>query len=440
MTTWSRRAVLGWATQAGIAALTSRADALGRLPIGGVVTSSLPWDLRSVDPHDLNDPVAAFLAPLLFEPLFSSDALGNVYPTLTTGMPAMIDGEAQLELRPLRWPNGKSVTAKQVAWSLERSRQRGAEALLAGTGSFRAVTDTQLRVTVASPDKLARALASPLTALLSPQSTPTETLGLGPFRAALSGERAVLTRNAFASRGQPFLERIELSRAASLGDALRDFEAHQNNLGWFGRGLHEPRPGSRLVDTGHAGWVVLHAGQGAGRWARPGAVASLVGTVAAASLERFGLFSTGNLGAPEPYSGAPCTLVVRKDAPYLMELATVVAAILGGTSALVTVTPVTASELTRLKRTRQFGFLLDQVRALGPTAEQHQLSLLTEAGLPQKPPRLPPGTTTADVPRLVCAGVSLATLGALHLVWATLPELDLRGGSLADACQVPPQP
>lgn len=441
MTACSRRSLLAWLASAGAASLsatlTGSANALGRLPHGGVVTSSLPWDLQSVDPHDLNDPVAAFLAPLLFEPLFSSDAQGNVYPTLATGMPTLHDGEAQLELRPLRWPNGKNVTAKQVAWSLERSRQRGAQALLAGTGSFRAVSDTQIRVAAASTERLARALASPLTALLSPQSTPTETLGLGPFRAVLSGNRAVLTRNAFASRGQPFLERIELARASSLADALRDFEAHQNNLGWFGRGLHEPRPGSRLVDTGHAGWVVLHAGQSLGRWARPGAVASLVGTVAPSSLERFGLFPTGGFGPAEPYSGAPCTLVVRKDAPYLMELATTLAAILGGSSALVTVTPVTPSELTRLKRTRQFGFLLDQVRALGPSAEEHQLSLLTEAGLPQKPPRLPPGTTPADVPRLVCPTVSLATLGALHLVWATLPELDLSGGSLANAWQVP---
>lgn len=417
--------------------VTSAAAGLGRIPYGGVIESSLPWELGSVDPHDLNDPVAAFLAPLLFEPLFALDAQGVAYPTLAAGLPTRSGDATSVTLRSLRWPNGKVVTAKQVAWSLERSRLRGAKALLAGAGQFEASDDTTVKVSGLAPERLARALASPLTALLSQQASAKDTFGLGPFRGQLTGERAVLTRNPFASRGQPFLERIALRRAPSLGDALRDFEAHENNLGWFGRGLHEPRPESRLVDTGHAGWVVLHAGQQSGRWARPGAAASLVSTIAQPSLERFGLVPAASGVVPEPYSGGACTLVVRRDAPYLVELATTLAAILGGSAGLITVNPVSAHELTQLKRSRQFGFLLDQVRALGRSPEEHQLSLLTEAGLPFKPPRLPPGTRTANVPGLVCPGLSLAVVGALHLIWATLPELELADGNLANAWQVP---
>lgn len=419
--------------------VASGAAALGRIPYGGKIESSLPWELGAVDPHDLNDPVAAFLAPLLFEPLFGIDQ-GAAYPTLAASMPTQRADLTQLTLRPLRWPNGKVVTAKQVAWSLERARQRGAKALLAGAGRFEATSETTITVTGIAPDRLARALASPLTAVLSQQATSKDTFGLGPFRGTLTGERAVLTRNPYAARGQPFLERIALRRAPSLGDALRDFEAHENNLGWFGRGLHEPRPGSRLVDTGHAGWVVLHAGQQSGRWARPGAAASLVSTVPQPSVERFGLVPTAAAAAPEPYSGAACTMVVRRDAPYLVELATTLAAILGGAGGLITVSPVSPSELSQLKRSRQFGFLLDQVRALGPTPEEHQLSLLTEAGLPFKPPRLPPGTTTASVPGLVCRSLSLAVVGALHLIWATLPELELADGNLANAWHLPVPP
>jgi peptide/nickel transport system substrate-binding protein len=431
-----RQALCGLITAAGFG-FTSRPFALGRIPYGGVIESSLPWELGAVDPHDLNDPVAAFLAPLLFEPLFALDAQGVAYPTLAAALPSGIGDVTSITLRPLRWPNGKAVTAQQVAWSLERSRQRGAKALLAGAGRFEATNDTTVSVTGSSPQRLARALASPLTALLSQQSTAKDTFGLGPFRGKLTGEHAVLTRNSFASRGQPFLERVSLRRAPSLADALRDFEAHENNLGWFGRGLHEPRPGSRLVDTGHAGWVVLHAGQQSGRWARPGAAASLVSTVAQPSLERFGLVPVATAVTPEPYSGGPCTLVVRRDAPYLVELATTLAAILGGPSASITVSAVSPQELTQLKRTRQFGFLLDQVRTLGRTPEEHQLSLLTEAGLPFKPPRLPPATTTASVPSLVSPSLSLAVVGALHLIWATLPQLELADGSLANAWQVP---
>lgn len=436
----NRRQTLGALTAlwgaAGLA-LTRSAPALGRIPYGGVVESSLPWELGAVDPHDLNDPVAAFLAPLLFEQLFTLDAQGNPYPTLAAAMPSLEGEVTNVVLRPLRWPNGKAVSAKQIAWSLERSRQRGAKALLAGAGQFQAADDTTLTVTGIAPERLARALASPLTALLSQQASARDTFGLGPFRGKLTGDRAVLTRNPFAARGQPFLERIALRRAPSLADALRDFEAHQNNVGWFGRGLHEPRPDSRLVDTGHAGWVVLHAGQQSGRWARPGAAASLVSTIAQSSLERFGLVPSAAAAAPEAYAGGACTLVVRRDAPYLVELATTLAAILGGPSALITVNAVSPQELTQLKRTRQFGFLLDQVRTLGSSAEDHQLSLLTEAGLPFKPPRLPPGVNAANVPALVSPSLSFAVVGELHLLWATLPDLHIADGNLANAWQVP---
>lgn len=437
MTAVSRREVLVALVGAATSSLSAPAAALGRLPYGGVIESSLPWDLGSVDPHDLNDPVAAFLAPLLFEPLYALDEGGTPYPTLAAALPTRDGDVTTFNLRPLRWANGKVVTAKQVAWSLERARQRGAKALLAGAGEFQAQGDATVSVSGITPERLGRALASPLTAVLSPKAVAADTLGLGPFRGQLTGERAVLVRNPFAARGQPFLERISLRRAPGLSDALRDFEAHQNNLGWFGRGLHEPRPESRLIDTGHAGWVVLHAGQQSGRWARPGAVASLVSTIAQPSLERFGLLPTRSAAAPEPYSGGPCTLVVRSDAPYLVELATSLAAILGGGA--ITVAAVPQRELAQLKRTRQFGFLIDQVRTLGSTAEEHQLSLLTEAGLPFKPPRLPPGTTTVDVPAMVCASSSLAVVGALHLIWATLPDLQLSDGSLANAWQSQPR-
>lgn len=431
----ARRDWLFWA-----ACLTSSSAAhgLGRIPYGGLIQSSLPWDLRTVDPHDLNDPVASFLAPLLFESLFAMSPQGQPYPTLASRYPSREGGDTRLELRPLRWPNGKVVTAEQVVWSLERARQRGAKALFAGFGAFRVATRDALVVAGTTPDNLAHALSSPLTALISTQTAPADSFGLGPFRARLTGDRAVLTRNPFAARGLPFLDRIELRRAGSLADALRDFEAHQNNVGWFGRGLHEPRPDSRLVDGGHAGWIVLHAGQQSGRWARPGAASSLVGTIAAPSLERFGISPCRQASLPEPYSGAPCTLVVRRDAPYLVELATTLAAILGGPTGHITVSAVSPSELTQQKRTRQFGFLLDQVRPLGAGAEEHQLSLLTEAGLPFKPPRLPHNLPIADVPGHVCASLSLAAVGALNLRWATLPDLQLAGGDIANAWQVPP--
>lgn len=417
--------------------LPTPAAALGRIPLGGVVRSSLPWHLGSVDPHDINDPVAAFLAPLLYEPLFGLDASGTVYPTIAAALPTQHGAETRMTLRALRWSNGKRLTARDIAWSLERSRLRGGKALFAGLSAFDAPDDVTLTTTGSSPDKLARILTSPLTAILSRESSARDSVGLGPFRGQLTGDRALLTRNPFAARGLPYLERVELQRAPSLADALRDFEAHQNNLGWFGRGLHEPRPESRLIDGGHAGWVLLHAGNQSGRWTRPGAVSSLVGTVSPASIERFGLQSAATSATPEPYSGAPCSLVVRQDAPYLVELAKALAALLGGAANSISVLGVSPQELTELKRSRQFGFLLDQVRSLGPTPHDHQLSLLTEAGLPYKPPRLPPSVRVEDVPAAVCPTLSLAVVGSLHLIWATLPRFELAGGNLANAWQVP---
>src|SRR5690606_38857730 len=141
---------------------TSPAAGLGRIPYGGAIESSLPWELGGVDPHDLNDPVAAFLAPLLFEPLFALDAQGVAYPTLAAALPSRVGDATSVSLRLLRWPNGKVVTAQQVAWSLERSRLRGAKALLAGAGRFEASNDTTVSVSGVTPERLARALASPL--------------------------------------------------------------------------------------------------------------------------------------------------------------------------------------------------------------------------------------------------------------------------------------
>src|SRR5690606_32537290 len=99
----------------------------------------------------------------------------------------------------------------------------------------------------------------------------------------------LLTRNPYAARGPAFLDQLEVRSARDLADALRQFEAGQCNLGWFGRGLHEPRAGSAMVDAGHAGWVVLHSGVHAGKWGQPGIVPSLLATLDPAVLDRFGL-------------------------------------------------------------------------------------------------------------------------------------------------------
>ena len=409
------------------------AKALGRIPYGGELSTAIPWSLSGVDPHELNDPIAAFLGPALFEPLFAFDSQNRPYPTLASSWPTSEGDQVVVRLRSLRWSNGARFIASDVAWSLERSRRLGARGLLAGWGRFEAPNATTLAVRGGSPEALMQALASPLCAVTSRAFHPARPVGCGPFRARFEGGRLLLTRNSYAARGPAFLDQIEVRSARDLADALRQFEAGQCNLGWFGRGLHEPRPGSRMVDAGHAGWVVLHSGQRAASWGRPGVVPSLLATLDPGVLERFGLSRSPSTAKAAAYGGPSCELFVRNDAAYLVELATTLASLLSTPSGNISVRPVSPQELATVKRERQFGFLLDHVRPLGPTAAQHQLSLLSEGNLARNPPRLPPSLGLEQVADFATRRLSLGVVGSLRLRLASLPEIQgLEQGNFGD--------
>ncbi len=420
-------------------ALVSRlAAALGRIPYGGQLSTALPWPLLGLDPHELNDPVAAFLGAALFEPLYAHDARNRLYPTLALDQPHPSGDKLSVNLREIYWSTGARISADEVVWSLQRSRRLGGKALLGQFSRFEVTGRTSFAVRGPSPQALMRALSSPLCALIPRAFHPLRPIGCGPFSGRFQAGRLILSRNGYAARGPAFLERMELRSARDLGDALRQFEAGECSVGWFGRGLHEPRPNSNLVDAGHAGWVVLHAGAQLDKWAKPGVVQSLLAAIDAGGLDRFGLRLPPSTAAPAAYGGPSCELLVRGDAPYLVELANSLAAHLSAPGRTVRVRSLDVGQLRDEKTQRRFGFLLDVVRPLGPTPDLHQLSLLSEAGLPYSPPHLPPNVALEHVPDIVTRSLSLGVVGSLRLLLGVTPEINgLQEGSLADAWLTP---
>src|SRR2546428_425756 len=79
------------------------------------------------------------------------------------------------------------------------------------------------------PGHLARALCSPLVALLPRRFDPGAPDGTGAFRADISPSGISLTRNLNAARGPAFLDAIDIAPAEDLKTSLRSFEAERDD-------------------------------------------------------------------------------------------------------------------------------------------------------------------------------------------------------------------
>jgi peptide/nickel transport system substrate-binding protein len=195
------------ARRAFLAALgsTASARALGRSPFAGVLRVRVPLYFGGLDPHALDDPLSALFAPAVFDPLFALDANGKPYPALASALPERAPNGARVSLRPgLVSARGKSLSAADIVFSLKRAQTLGGSALLS---SFRApLLDGKVPLSVivpgADPEALARALASPLTALVPRSFTPLAPDGTGAFSAAFGRATLTLTRNERAARGR----------------------------------------------------------------------------------------------------------------------------------------------------------------------------------------------------------------------------------------------
>src|SRR3954452_427328 len=112
------------------------AGALGRKPAAGTLRLRLPFYFGGLDPHSLDDPLAALFAPAIADPLFGLDSDGRPYPALASKLPERVANGVRLSLRSeLVSARGKAITARDLVFSFKRAQALGGAAVL---GAFRA--------------------------------------------------------------------------------------------------------------------------------------------------------------------------------------------------------------------------------------------------------------------------------------------------------------
>jgi peptide/nickel transport system substrate-binding protein len=383
----SRRALL--------ASLASGATsyALGRTPYGGRLRIAVPWPIVSLEPASLSDGFAALFASAVFEPLYALDGTGNPYPALAEGLPSKLDGGCRLALRPgLKTAAGRALSAADVVATLARAKSRAAAAGLLGELATPSVdTKDPLGVVFAraSADTVARVLASPLLALVPRGFSPLSPDGCGAFKVELGRGRALLTRNPYAARGPGYLDAIEITAVNDLAELLRGFETGATDVGWFGTGLYRAVKDAVALEAPRYGFAVLMAGKATGAWGAPGTLQALLDAVPAQQLSHLGVRGMPAQASGSPAWGGPATTIaVLANAPQLVAVARALAATLSAPGHELTVVEKTAEELSELQNSRQFGLLLDLVRAATSSPREIELALRTAAS-PEAAKRAP---------------------------------------------------
>jgi len=410
------------------------AHALGRTPLGGKITMRVPWSLGSIDPHDLRDPAAALFAHAIFDSLYALDASSAPYAAIATAMPAREGAGTVVRLRDgIRTAKGVALDARDVIFAIERARARGGSALWTDLPRPAAHPAERLAIVfgAADPYKLARALASPMYALVPRGFSASSPDGTGAFKADLKGGKLTLTRNMSAARGPAFLESIEVESAADLKASLRQFEAERDDVGWLGTGLFGGRKNAVRFDCGVLAWIVLVTGSDAGSAGGAGAAQKLVNALPAERLGHLGLGTLPAATGTAEWTGPKTDLVVDEGSPHLVEIARTLAPILSNAGHEVTVATLPRAEVA--KRRGKSALVLDVVRPFGPGYTNAMLALASaedpaRAGdLVRHPPKSIP--TSA---RAATASLSVGVLGEVRAQGGVIPEVTLAKNAVTD--------
>lgn len=405
--------------------LPGQAQALARRPVGGRVALRVPFSIAQVDPHRLHDMAAAIVGGALFDTLYEQSEAG-IIPSLAEGDPEPDGPSLRVTLREgLRTGGGKALDVRDVLFSLSRSREAGGRAWLSDVPPPK-LDGRSLLFATRDAKPLLRALCSPLTALVARDFSPDRPDGTGPFRvASKDASTLVLARNSLAARGPALLSEITLRFSPSLDASLRAFEGGQDDVGWLGQGLYGPRPGSRSFDAGPVAYAVLQTGTDASPWDVPGIAQRVASSIPHAKVASFGLGAAWAQETDEGWGGPATTLLVRDDAPWLLELARTIAALISRPSHEIVPKPVGLTELTQRRGSRNFGLLLDVVRpfGLGPFAAHAALLAYEDstraADLIKRPPK-------GDVPlRSALRGTRTGLLGEVHAQGGIVADLQL---------------
>lgn len=418
----SRRALLA-ALGAGAASSAlgePESRALGRTPLAGKLSLSIPFAVRALDPHDLTDPLAALFGHALFDSLYLHDKRG-ITAALAEGLPEREGAAVAVRLRAgLRTANGRSLDARDVLASLKRARGRGVSALLDPLGAPTASSKDPLVVLFpkASPSSALLALSSPVTAIVPRDFDPRAPDGTGAFAATLKDKQLTLTRNVSAAMGPAFLESLTVREAADLRDSLRDFEVGRADLGWLGTGLLSGRPEAEKFDLGAVASYVLVSGS-SGPLAKPGELQKVVDSIPRAALGHLGLGPLPAGSAAAGYVGPPVDLWVEPSA-HALEIADAIATALSSPDHEISVKQGARADIAARHKRGDSMLSLQAVRAFGSSA----LPANAHLALIEDPARTTLAASGAS-PRDATASLRVAVVGELRVAGGKTPDLVL---------------
>ncbi len=113
-------------------AIAPHAIARGRTSIGGRIGLRVPWPIAAIDPHRIDDSLAAIFGEALFDTLYAPAEGGQTTPALAEGEPEVEGASVRVKLRTgLRTAQDKPFGTKDAAAALARARSSGARAWLA---------------------------------------------------------------------------------------------------------------------------------------------------------------------------------------------------------------------------------------------------------------------------------------------------------------------
>ena len=426
----SRRTFVSGVLACGAGMSAGEASALGRTPHGGRVSFSLPWSTRTIDPHDLRDAGAALFASAISDPLYAMDSSGVVSPALAEALPVKESRGTVVHLRlGLSTARKKNLDAKDVVFSIERARSRGAAAIFVEVPTPTTIKNEPHTVVFGSidPHKLARILTLPISAILPRNFDPSVPDGTGPFRADCSDKQLVLTRNALAARGPAFLDRIDVTRAQDLATSLRQFEAERADIGWLGLGLHNDRKGAVRFDLGRSAWIVLWIDPRIGSFGAPGMAQRLLDSIAPERLAHLGLGALPQPNGSVTWGGPAMEMWVDEASAYMVEVAKTLGPILSQPGREITIVPLPRQEIVKRRGKGPVGLSLELVRPVTQGIHGAWASLIAADDpvrakeLALRPPKFQPNTPV----RVLTQNMQLGILGEMRVMGGITPDIHL---------------
>ncbi len=411
-------------------ARTARGDF--KRQIGGRISFRLPWLLRGVDPHRLDDLGAQIFGPALFDALYTIRGEPRAaVPALAATFPEVVDGGYELRLREgILSGGGKKISASDAAFSIERARSLSGTSFLSGFGPPGA--KGPLTVRFGKPEKkatpelastLARLLSSPLYAIVPSSFSAQAPDGTGPFRLEAKRDDLRFLRNPNAVLGISMLDEIQVTTASDLSASLRAFESGTDDLGWLGLGLYGARSGAARFDAGALADIVFLTGTKAPLWDVPGVPQEVVNGISATILRPFIADAAPAKGAELRWGAGPVDLFTRED-PWLLELARAVAGSISKPGHTVTVKIWSDDERRARLRDRAFPLALDALRSIhdprvAPGARAHAL---LSAFAPQRVRELADPFVPQD-PRLITRTHRVGILAEAKIQGGVAPTL-----------------